>query len=78
MQGVINRQVGEVFLIENEREIPYEQLLGSLKGIGFKKSLLYLFQGNIKNYGTSDWMPPASMRCPRYRCLPGPGASAKP
>jgi len=61
MQGVINRQVGEVFLIENEREIPYEQLLGSLKGIGFKKSLLYLFQGNIKNYGTADWMPPASI-----------------
>ena len=61
MQGVINRQVGEVFLIENEREIPYEQLLGSLKGIGFKKSLLYLFQGNIKNYGTPEWMPPASI-----------------
>ena len=61
MQGVINRQVGDVFLIENQNEIPYEQLLGSLNGIGFKKSLLYLFQGNVKNHGSFDWMPPASI-----------------
>lgn len=61
MQGVINRQVGEVFLIENESEIPYEHLLGSLNGIGFKKSLLYLFQGNVKNNGEFNWMPPASI-----------------
>lgn len=61
MQGVINRQVGDVFLVENQNEIPYEQLLGSLNGIGFKKSLLYLFQGNVKNQGSFDWMPPASI-----------------
>ena len=61
MQGVINRQVGDVFLIENESEIPYEHLLGSLNGIGFKKSLLYLFQGKVKNQGTFNWMPPASI-----------------
>ncbi len=61
MQGVINRQVGDVFLVENQNEIPYEQLLGSLNGIGFKKSMLYLFQGNVKNQGSFDWMPPASI-----------------
>lgn len=61
MQGVINRQVGEVFLIENESEIPYEHLLGSFSGIGFDKSLLYLFQGNVKNNGEFNWMPPASI-----------------
>ncbi len=61
MQGVINRQVGNVFLVENQNEIPYEQLLGSLNGIGFKKSMLYLFQGNVKNQGSFDWMPPASI-----------------
>ena len=61
LQGVINRQVGEVFLIENESEIPYEHLLGSLNGIGFKRSLLYLFQGNVKNQGEFNWMPPASI-----------------
>ena len=61
MQGVINRQMGDVFLTDNKSEIPYEQLLGSLKGSGFKKSLLYLFQGNIKNYGEFCWMPSASI-----------------
>ena len=61
MQGVINRQAGDVFLIENESEIPYEHLLGSLNGIGFKKSLLYLFQGKVKNQGDFAWMPPASI-----------------
>lgn len=61
MQGVINRQVGDVFLIENEKEIPYEHLLGSLNGIGFKRSLLYLFQGKVKNHGKFGWMPPASI-----------------
>ena len=61
MQGVINRQVGDVFLVENQNQIPYEQLLGSLNGIGFKKSLLYLFQGNVKNPGSFDWMPPTSI-----------------
>ena len=61
MQGVINRQVGDVFLIENKSEIPYEHLLGSLNGIGYKRSLLYLFQGKVKHHGTFDWMPPASI-----------------
>ena len=61
MQGVINRQMGDVFLIDNQTEIPYEQLLGSLNGIGFKRSLLYLFQGNVKNQGTFGWMPPTSI-----------------
>ena len=61
MQGVINRQVGDVFLIESATEIPYEHLLGSLKGIGFRRSLLYLFQGKVKNHGSFNWMPPASI-----------------
>ena len=61
MQGVINRQMGDVFLIDNQTEIPYEQLLGSLNGIGFKKSMLYLFQGNVKNHGAFGWTPPASI-----------------
>lgn len=61
MQGVINRQAGDVFLVENQNDIPYEHLLGSLKGIGFKRSLLYLFQGNVKNHGEFGWMPPASI-----------------
>ena len=61
MQGVINRQTGDVFLVENENDIHYEHLLGSLKGVGFYSSMLYLFQGNIKNYGEYNWMPPASI-----------------
>ena len=61
MRSVINRQMGEVFLIENGTEIPYENLLGGLYGLGFTKSLLYLFQGKVKNHGEFDWRPPTSI-----------------
>ena len=61
MRSVINRQMGEVFLVENGAEIPYENLLGGLYGLGFTKSLLYLFQGKVKNHGEFDWRPPTSI-----------------
>ena len=61
MRGVVNRQMSEVFLGEYGRDIPYEHLLSGINGLGFTKSLLYLFQGNVKNYGDSNWMPPTSI-----------------
>lgn len=61
MQGVINRQVSNIFLLESESDIPYEHLIGSLHGIGFTRSMLYLFQGNVKNPGAFNWMPPTSI-----------------
>ena len=61
MRGLINRRVGDILLNESDTEIPYEQLLGGLSGIGYKRSFLYLFQGNIHNQGVFDWMPPTSI-----------------
>ena len=61
MRGVVNRQMSEVFLGDIGREIPYEHLLKGLNGLGFSKSLLYIYQGNVKNYGDFDWRPPTSI-----------------
>ena len=61
MRGVVNRQMGEVFLLESGMDIPYQHLIGGLNGLGFSKSLLYLFQGKVKNKGAFNWMPPASI-----------------
>ena len=66
MRSVVNRQMGEVFLNEGGSEIPYESLLGGLYGLGFEKSLLYLFQGNIKNRGENNWKVPASILLKAY------------
>ncbi len=61
MRGMVNRQMGEVFLNENGFNIPYEHLLGGFSGLGFTRSFLYLFQGNIKNHGMFNWTPPTSI-----------------
>ena len=61
MRGVVNRQMSEAFLGESGREIPYESLLKGLNSLGFTMSLLYLFQGNVKNKGDLDWMHPTSI-----------------
>ena len=61
IMGIVNRQMGEVFLIESDNEIPYEKLLGGLYEMGFNRSLLYRFQGKVKNPGTFNWTPPTSI-----------------
>ena len=61
IQGEINRQANDIFLYETEKEIPYEHLLGGLYELGFKRSLLYLFQGRVKNSGIFEWTPPTSI-----------------
>ena len=61
MRGLVNRRVGDILLNENDTDIPYEQLLGGLSGIGYRKSMLYLFQGNIQNPGVFDWKMPTSI-----------------
>lgn len=58
---VVKQQTGDIFLLPNEDEIPYEQLLDGLYSAGFKKSLLYLFQGNIKNKREKAWRCPNSI-----------------
>ena len=61
IQGELNRQAGDVYLSEQEDVIPFDHLLGGLYEVGFKRSLLYLFNGKVRNNGESDWTPPASL-----------------
>ena len=58
---MVNQQTGDIFLLPNDTDIPYEHLLDGLYGAGFKKSLLYLFQGEIVNDGVKDWKCPNSI-----------------
>ena len=61
IQGEINRQANDIFLSEMEKDVPYEHLLEGLYELGFKRSMLYLFNGRVKNSGIVNWMPPASI-----------------
>ena len=61
MQGVVSRKVGDILLLEGSDEIRYELLLGGFTGVGISRSLLYLFQGNIKNSGDPEWTLPKSI-----------------
>ena len=46
---MVNQQTGDIFLMSSDGDIPYEQLLGGLYSVGFRKSLLYLFQRSVRN-----------------------------
>lgn len=61
IQGELNRQAGDIYLTDADQTVPYEYLLGGLYEVGFKRSLLYLFNGKVKNNGGCDWTPPASL-----------------
>jgi len=58
---MVKHQAGGVFLLPNDSDIPYQQLLGGLYSAGFKKSLLYLFQGETKNRSDRLWRCPKSI-----------------
>ena len=58
---MVKHQAGGVFLLPNDSNIPYQQLLGGLYSAGFKKSLLYLFQGDTKNKSDRLWRCPKSI-----------------
>ena len=61
LSRMVKKQTGDIFLLPNENEIPYEQLLDGLYSAGFKKALLYLFQGNVKNVSGRTWRCPKSI-----------------
>ena len=61
IKGVVNRQMGEVFLVDSDTDIPYERLLGGLYEMGFTRTLVYRFQGKVQNPGTENWTLPASI-----------------
>ena len=48
MRRVINRRMSEVFLSETEENTPYDRLIKGMADIGLQRSLLYLFQGNVR------------------------------
>ena len=58
---LVNKQTGDIFLMSNEQEIPYMHLLEGLSTVGFRRSFLYLFQGNIKNPADGDWKCPKTV-----------------
>ena len=58
---LVNQQTGDIFLLPNETEIPYEHLLDGLYSAGFDRSLLYLFQGEVTNEPGKEWKCPNSL-----------------
>lgn len=58
---LVTKQTGDIFLMSNENDIPYDHLVDGLYTVGFKKSFLYLFQGNIKNQAGKNWKCPNTM-----------------
>lgn len=61
LQRMVNKQSGDAFLLSNNNEVPYELLLDGLYSMGFDKSILYLFQGSIRNKGFGEWVCPRSI-----------------
>ncbi|MCR5616291.1 MAG: GGDEF domain-containing protein [Saccharofermentans sp.] len=59
LSRMVNQQTGDIFLMSSDDDIPYEQLLGGLYSVGFKKSILYLFQRSIHNKGGKE------LKCPK-------------
>lgn len=58
---LINKQTGDVFLMSNTEEIPYDHLLDGLGTVGFRRTYLYLFQGNTKTSADVEWRCPPSV-----------------
>lgn len=61
LQRLVNQQSGDVFLLSSNGEVPYELLLDGLQTMGFDRTFLYLFQGNINNNGFKEWVCPKSI-----------------
>ncbi len=58
---LINKQTGDIFLMSNTKEIPYDHLLDGLSSVGFRRTYLYLFQGNTKTSPNVEWHCPSSV-----------------
>lgn len=58
---LINKQTGDIFLMSNTTEIPYDHLLDGLSSVGFRRTYLYLFQGNTKTSPDVEWKCPSSL-----------------
>ncbi|MBP5180422.1 MAG: GGDEF domain-containing protein [Clostridiales bacterium] len=58
---LINKQTGDVFLMSNTDEIPYDHLIDGLSSVGFRRTYLYMFQGNTKTSPDVPWRCPGSV-----------------
>ena len=58
---LINKQTGDVFLMSNNADIPYDHILDGLSSVGFRRTYLYLFQGNTKTSADVEWRCPPSV-----------------
>lgn len=58
---LINKQTGDIFLMNNTEDIPYDHLLDGLSSVGFRRTYMYLFQGNTKTSAGTDWKCPGSV-----------------
>ena len=58
---LMNKQTGDVFLMSDTDEIPYDHLLDGLTSVGFRRTYLYLFQGNTKTSADVEWKCPPSV-----------------
>ena len=58
---LINKQTGDVFLMSNTSDIPYDHLLDGLTTVGFRRTYMYLFQGNTKTSADVEWRCPPSV-----------------
>ena len=58
---LINKQTGDIFLMSNTMDIPYDHLLDGLSSVGFRRTYMYLFQGNTKTTPDIEWKCPGSV-----------------
>ena len=58
---LINKQTGDIFLMSSNTEIPYDHLLDGLSSVGFRRTYLYLFDGNTKTSPNVPWKCPPSV-----------------
>jgi len=58
---LINKQTGDIFLMSNTMDIPYDHLIDGLSSVGFRRTYMYLFQGNTKTTPDIEWKCPGSV-----------------
>ncbi|MCQ2532059.1 MAG: GGDEF domain-containing protein [Saccharofermentans sp.] len=61
LNRLVNQRSEDVFLVSNDNEVSYEHLIDGLPNIGFKQTLMYLFQGNVHNSADVKWKRPNSI-----------------
>lgn len=61
LDRMVNQRTEDIFLMSADNEVSYEHLIEGLPNVGFKQSLMYLFQGNTYNKAGTMWKRPNSI-----------------